>query len=144
MVSFESLDGATPLDPDEIEGLKIGHITTREELNRFEQDNIGLALEWLERRRRSDILTQKFVKTLHQEMFGKVWKWAGMFRKTGKNIGVDWHKISTELDTLLQDVCYWIEHKTYSGDEIAGRFHHRLVWIHLFCQRQRTSCSLDD
>lgn len=65
-------------------------------------------------------------------MFSKVWKWAGAFRKSGKNIGVDWHKISTELQTLLDDVRYWIENKTYSEDEIAARFHHRLVWIHLF------------
>ena len=77
MTQFEYPRGATPLDSDEIEGLKIGHITTREELNRFEQDNINSALEWLEKRRKSDILTEKFIKTLHQKMFGKVWKWAG-------------------------------------------------------------------
>ena len=125
-------DGATPLNPDEIEGLKIRHITVREQLNRFEQDNINEALQWLEDRRKSDILTEKFVKTLHQKMFGKVWRWAGSFRKSGKNIGVDWPQISTQLHTLVQDARYWIEHKTYSEDEIAVRFHHKLVWIHLF------------
>ncbi len=132
MNNFEYPSGATPLDPNEMEGLKLGHITTREELNRFEQDNINEALQWLGRRRKGDILTEKFVKTLHQKMFGKVWKWAGTFRKSGKNIGVDWPQISTQVHTLLQDVRYWIEHKTYSEDEIAVRFHHRLVWIHLF------------
>ncbi|MBI5149816.1 MAG: mobile mystery protein B [Candidatus Omnitrophica bacterium] len=30
------------------------------------------------------------------------------------------------------DVRYWTGHKTYSPDEIAVRFHHKLVWIHLF------------
>ena len=132
MTEFKYPSGATPIDPDEMEGLKIKHITTREELNRFEQDNINEALQWLENRRKSNILTEKFVRVLHQKMFGKVWKWAGTFRKSGKNIGVDWHKISTELHTLLQDVRYWIDHKTYPDDEIAVRFHHRLVWIHLF------------
>src|SRR3989338_442788 len=132
MVQFEYPNGATPIDPDEMEGLKIKHITTRDELNRFEQDNINEAMQWLKTRRKGDILTEKFVKILHQKMFGKVWKWAGTFRKSGKNIGVDWHKISTELHALLQDVRYWIEHKTYPADEIAVRFHHRLVWIHLF------------
>ena len=132
MVKLDYPSGATPIDPDEMEGLKIPHITTCEELNRFEQDNISAALQWLESRRKADILTEKFIKTLHQKMFGKVWKWAGTFRKSGKNIGVDWHKISTELHALLQDVRYWIEHKTYPADEIAVRFHHRLVWIHLF------------
>lgn len=125
-------NGATPLDPDEIEGLKLGHITTRDELNRFEQDNINDALQWLDSCRKSDILTEKFVKMLHQKMFGKVWKWAGGFRKSGKNIGVDWHKIPTELHMLLEDVRYWLNHKTYSDDEIAVRFHHKLVWIHVF------------
>ena len=132
MVNFEYPSGATPLDPDEIQGLKLGHITTRDELNRFEQDNINDALQWLDSRRKSDMLTEKFVKNLHQKMFAKVWKWAGEFRKTGKNIGVDWHKISTELHMLLGDVRYWIDNKTYAEDEIAARFHHKLVWIHLF------------
>ena len=86
--------GATPLDPDELEGLKIKHITTREEVNRFEQDNINEALEWLgKRRKKTDILTEKFVKTLHKKMFGKVWKWAGSFRQSGKNLGVTRHQI---------------------------------------------------
>ncbi|MDP2653091.1 MAG: mobile mystery protein B [Candidatus Omnitrophota bacterium] len=125
-------EGATPLDPDEMEGLKLGHIATREELNRFEQDNIGAALQWLANRRKSDILTEKFIKTLHQKMFGKVWRWAGSFRRSGKNVGVDWPQIPAQLHTLLQDVRYWIEHGTYSPDEIAARFHHKLVWIHLF------------
>lgn len=132
MFPSEYPNGATPVDPDEMEGLKPGHITTRGELNRFEQDNIGDALRWLEKRRKSDVLTEKFVKKLHREMFGKVWKWAGTFRKSGKNIGVDWHTIPTELQTLLHDVRYWIDHETYPKDEIAARLHHRLVWIHLF------------
>jgi fido (protein-threonine AMPylation protein) len=67
--NFQYPSGATPLDPDEMEGLKLGHITTREELNRFEQDNINEALQWLENRHDSDILTEKFIKTLHKKMF---------------------------------------------------------------------------
>lgn len=132
MAEFFYPDGATPIDPDEMEGLKIRHIATRDELNRFEMDNIGSAMQWLESRRKTDVLTEKFIKMLHQKMFGKVWKWAGSFRKSGKNVGVDRHKIPTELHTLLEDVRYWKEHKTYPDDEIAVRFHHKLVWIHPF------------
>ncbi|HBR14818.1 MAG TPA: mobile mystery protein B [Candidatus Omnitrophica bacterium] len=132
MNDFHSLNGATPLEPEEMDELKIGHITTREELNRFEQDNIHEALQWLEGRRRVDILTEKFIKTLHQKMFGNVWRWAGTFRRSGKNIGVDWVQIPVSLHTLLQDVRYWIEHNTFPTDEIAVRFHHQLVSIHLF------------
>lgn len=132
MNNFSYPSGATPLEPDEREGLKIRHVATREELNRFEQDNIHEALQWLDGRRKSEILSEKFIKTLHRKMFGKVWRWAGTFRKSGKNIGVDWVQISVQLRVLLQDVQFWIDNKTYPPDEIAVRFHHRLVWIHLF------------
>ncbi len=124
--------GATPLDQDEMDGLKLRHITTRMELDRWEQDNIHDALRWLGRRRASDILTEAFIKTLHQKMFGKVWKWAGTFRRSGKNIGVEWPQISVQIRNLLDDARYWIDHKTYPDDEIAVRFHHKLVWIHAF------------
>ena len=124
--------GATPLDPDEAEKLKLKHITTREELNRWEQDNINDALDWVQKHRQGDILTEKFIKTLHQKMFGNVWRWAGKFRQSGKNIGVDYRQIPVSLHLLLQDVHYWIKEKVYPADEIAIRFHHKLVWIHLF------------
>ena len=132
MDRFQYPAGATPFDPDEMEGLKIKHITTRQELDRWEQDNINDALQWLGRRRKTDILTETFIKTLHQRMFGKVWKWAGTFRRSGKNIGVDWPQIAVQVHNLLHDVRYWIDHKTYANDEIAVRLHHKLVWIHPF------------
>ena len=65
-------------------------------------------------------------------MFGEVWSWAGIFRKTNKNIGVDKYKIGVELRELCDDAKYWIKYNTYSPDEIAVRFKHRLVSIHLF------------
>lgn len=132
MMNMEHTDGATPLDPNEIEGLRIKYITTRSELDRWEQENIQDALAWLDRRRKTNILTESFIAQLHEKMFGKVWQWAGEFRKTDKNIGVPWMKIPTELRMLLDDVKFWIENSTYAPDEIAYRFHHRLVWIHPF------------
>ena len=132
MNNFQYPSGATPLDPDDTYRLKIKHITTRQELDRWEQDNINDALQWLGRRRNADILTESFIKTLHKEMFGKVWKWAGTFRKSGKNIGIDWTQISVNIHNLLEDVRFWIDHKTYGEDEIAVRLHHRLVLIHPF------------
>ena len=125
--------GATPLDPDEMAGLKLKHITTRGELNRWEQENISEAMDWLDKRKnKAEILTEEFVKEVHKRMFYKVWTWAGSFRRSGKNIGVDWTRISVDLRQLLNDVKYWIEHKTYPADEIAVFFHHRLVKIHPF------------
>ena len=125
--------GATPLDPDEIDDLKIKTITTCGELDRWEQQNIGEAMDWLDtRKHKSEILNESFVKKLHEKMLSKVWTWAGSFRKTDKNIGVDKYKISIELKTLLDHTKYWIDNDTYESDEIAIRFHHQLVKIHCF------------
>jgi len=125
-------EGATPLDPDEIEGLKFKHVTTRGELDQLEQGNIQIGLQWLNRSRDKDILNELFVLKLHKRLLGDVWDWAGTFRTTGKNIGVDAVQIGVQLRTLLDDTKYWIAHDTYPAEEIAIRFHHRLVYIHLF------------
>ncbi len=124
--------GATPLDPDEVEGLLLPHITNRAELDRWEQDNISEAETWAFRRKPKDLLSVDFVCRLHQRMFGTVWKWAGEFRRSGKNIGVEYWSIGPALQNLLDDVKTWIESKGYPPDEIAARFHHRLVSIHPF------------
>jgi Fic-DOC domain mobile mystery protein B len=131
-MEFDYLPGATPLDPEEIEGLKMRHITTRNELDRWEQENIQEAYAWLERKRKKDILTEEFICILHTKMFGKVWNWAGKFRKSDKNIGVAFTQVRIELRQLLDSTKFWIEHDTFPPDEIAYRFHHKLVWIHLF------------
>ena len=129
---FEYPEGATPLDPDEIDGLKFSHITTRGELDHLEQANIQNGLRWLDRNNSKDILNDQFARKLHLQLFGEVWIWAGQFRKTEKNIGVDPIQISIRLRELLDDVKYWVNHETYSPKEAALRFHHRLVFIHPF------------
>lgn len=133
MYTMEYPEGATPLDPDELAGLKFKHVTTRGQLDHLEQGNIQNGLRWLERRRnKSDVLHEGFVCELHARLFGDVWSWAGTFRTTEKNIGVDPRQISVQLRQLLGDVSYWIENKTYDPVEMAVRVHHRLVFIHLF------------
>lgn len=128
---------ATPLDPDESEGLLAGHVTTRGELNELEEENIRIGLEWglnaaILNRRRVDVLTERFVFELHERMFGEVWEWAGQVRRTNKNIGVDKFDIRTEVRNLVQDARVWREGAVYTPDELAVRFHHRLVSIHPF------------
>jgi Fic-DOC domain mobile mystery protein B len=123
--------GATPLDADELASLIPGHITTQGELNEWEQLNILQGEAWA-RKQRKEILNEAFLRQLHKQMFGETWRWAGEFRKSDKNIGVDWLKISVELRKLIDDVHYQIEHAAYPPDEIAARFHHRLVAIHPF------------
>jgi Fic-DOC domain mobile mystery protein B len=125
-------EGATPLDPDDLGGLKPKHVTTRGELDELEQANIEEGLLWLSRRRRKDVLTDGFCIELHRRLFGEVWNWAGTFRRTGKNIGIDPINISVELHTLMDDARHWAEHKTHTPTEAAVRLHHRLVFIHPF------------
>jgi Fic-DOC domain mobile mystery protein B len=131
MIGITYPAGATPISPDELDGLKHKHVTTREALDELEQANIEAGLQWLARIRR-DVLTDHFATTLHKRLFGDVWKWAGTFRKTGKNIGIDPTYIAIELRTLMDDARYWLEHQTYQPLEAAARFHHRLVEIHPF------------
>ena len=84
-------DGATPLDPDEMEGLRFKHISTRGELDQLEQASITEGMKWLGKQKAPNVLTERFVCDLHKRLFGDVWKWAGSFRKTEKNIGGRYH-----------------------------------------------------
>ena len=126
-------DGNTPLSPDELADL-IPNLATKRELNEWERENILLARDWATTDRTSavDMASDEYVRKLHRKMFDQTWKWAGEYRCTEKNIGVPVHEIRERVTTLLGDVRYWIENNTYSLDEIAVRFHHRLVLIHPF------------
>lgn len=128
------INGQTPISEEEKEGLLIKTISTRDELNEFEQQNIESAIEWTLKQNFSvdKILTIDFILEVHKRMFNKIWEWAGTFRKTNKNIGVDKFQISQDLKILLDDCKYWIENDTFLNDEIAIRFKHRLVKIHPF------------
>lgn len=129
---IEQAPGATLLSQDDIEGLiPKGIVETQPELNAWEGRNILEAHDWLKGARIKP-LDFSFLINLHKKMFGKTWRWAGKFRRSWKNIGVDWPHVPEELKKLLDDTVYQIEAKTYSIDEIAARFHHRLVWIHCF------------
>jgi Fic-DOC domain mobile mystery protein B len=133
-LSYE--EGQTPLDEDEKDGLLIPSITTQGELDEVEQRNIEDAILWTIQRRRKftadEILTEQFIKELHRRMFSSVWQWAGAFRNSNKNIGVDKYQIGIELKMLLDDCKFWIANSTFSPDEIALRFSHRIVAIHCF------------
>jgi|SRR3989339_47725 len=133
-LDFTYIEGQSPLDEEEKEGLKIKSISTRGELDEFEQHNIEKAIEWSIRRKFTidEFLTEQFVKDLHKQMFDQVWIWAGQFRKSNKNIGVDKFYICIELRQLLDDCKFWIKENTFSEDEIAIRLKHRMVKIHPF------------
>lgn len=132
-MKFEVPYGATPLDPNELEGL-IPWLSTQAELNEFEALNIFDGLDWAERshRMRSGLLETGALELLHKRMFDRTWRWAGKYRTTQKSIGVESYRISSELHGLRENTKLWIQQETYSPDEIGARFHHRLVWIHPF------------
>lgn len=134
MVKYNYIIGQTPLDEEEKLSL-IPSLVTREDLDAFEQENILEARKWVMQKSilsRSEVFSEKFLLNLHKRMYGHVWKWAGTLRKSNKNIGVEYYKISTELYKLLGDVGYWKQNDVYAIDDLAIIFHHRLVKIHLF------------
>jgi Fic-DOC domain mobile mystery protein B len=126
-------DGNTPLAPEELDDL-IPNLGMREELNEWERENILRARRWAFGRSlaSSNPVSDEYIRKLHSRMFDQTWKWAGVYRKTEKTIGVQVQQMREMLAALLGDANYWIENNTYTADEIAVRFHHRLVLIHLF------------
>jgi Fic-DOC domain mobile mystery protein B len=124
-------DHATPLTPEERRALIPAHIAYRSELNEAEQENIARAQDWALGRKRN-LLSERFVRELHRQMLGDVWKWAGKFRTSERNLGIPFYEIPVALRQLLDDAKAWIDYNTYPPDEVAIRFHHRLVQIHPF------------
>ena len=134
MTMFTTGDGNTPLTSDEEADL-IPSLATKEELNQWERENIVVAYSWAldpKTLAREDPLSEPFVRELHRRMFDATWKWAGVYRTSEKNIGIAHHQIREQLAVLIGDTRYWIQHKTLPPDEIAIRFHHRIVYIHPF------------
>lgn len=134
---FTEPDGATPLGDEDIQGLLRTDIALRSELNLAEAENIASAQSWAFSRPRvlAQLLTRAAMKELHRRMFGDVWRWAGTIRKRQTNIGSPPCNIVTELENLLLDVRTQIAdpaRPVWPPDELAVRFHHRLVSIHPF------------
>lgn len=136
---FQEPEGATPLSPDDAKGLIPTWVATRADLNSVEQENIAQAVTWASTSPRmgalASLMTEESMKTLHRRMFGEVWKWAGSYRQHDANMGAHWPYISTQVRELLADVLAQTadpENLPWPADELAVRFHHRLVVIHPF------------
>lgn len=126
-------EGNTPLSAEESIGL-LPSLSTKDELNQWERENIIKAGDWALSLalKPANVVTEEFIRALHTRMFEDTWEWAGQYRKTEKNIGVAAHEIREKIAVLVGDVRFWLEKSTYGPDEIAVRFHHRLVLIHPF------------
>jgi len=130
MAFFETISGATPIE--DVSSLIPTHITSRQELNEWETANILEAAKKYLLRRKKIELDLVFIKEVHREMFDKTWRWAGKFRQSNLNIGVDWHKVPEELKKLVDDIKFWQKQNSFSLFEQGVRLHHRLVFIHPF------------
>ncbi|HTA12247.1 MAG TPA: mobile mystery protein B [Solirubrobacteraceae bacterium] len=128
--------GATPLEPEDLEGLIPDFVAIRADLNQVEFENIAKALPWAQRQARTlgpdRILEYGFVLTLHRRMFGDVWKWAGRQRQRVTNIGVEPFLIATQSRLLLDDARLWHTQSIFDPDALAARIHCRLVSVHPF------------
>lgn len=134
ILNQKNSDGNTPIRPEEAEQL-IPRISTVGELNEYEALNILRAREWAfdsRTMKSSDPLEEPYVRELHHYMFDNVWKWAGTYRQTERNIGCNPKEIVQRIPQLLANTRYWLEKQTFSTDEALLRFHHQLTKIHPF------------
>lgn len=127
--------GATPLSPDDLLGLKLPHVQTRAQLNEIEAANILQGQNWVSSLKvltLDDIFSRDFVIALHENLFGDIWQWAGTFRLRELNIGVEPKNIPIDLHNFLEDAKCWLEFKHFSDIELSARIQHKLVQIHPF------------
>ena len=132
MSQWEPIPGETPID--DISGLKIRSVKTRAALNAVEAENIRSAvLKYLSAKptRKQAVFDLRWLATLHEEMFGQVWSWAGEIRRRDLNLGVPNTQIDTQLYNLLGDLAYWEEHGTPIIEQ-AALLHYHAVRIHPF------------
>ena len=124
-------ENATPLTAEEREGLIPSHVTLRSELNELEQQNILEADTWASLRKR-DPVGEQFGRNLHKRMFRNVWNWAGAYRTSNKNLGVDRQLILPRLYEAMEQTQYWINNKTFRRTKSPCGSIIKLVSIHPF------------
>lgn len=97
-------DGTTPLDPDDAQGLRLGWVTTRADLNTAEQASILTAVRrrWWRRPTTRYLLDDAAVRRLHKDMLGDVWTWAGTYRQRETSIGIAPERIGVAVHDLVQ------------------------------------------
>lgn len=127
---FDTSDGNTPIDEDEAVGIKLTWVRTRDDLNQAEAANILHARRAIRSPALDEVLDDLWLRHLHRRMFGEVWDWAGTYRLSDRNIGIEWSEVPAAVRSLVQDARAWM------GDDeqqtAVARFHHRLVAIHPF------------
>ena len=127
---FETSDGNTPIQEDEAQGLRPSWVRTRGDLNDAEAANILKGRRAIRSPTLDQVTDDMWLRRLHKLMFGDVWSWAGAYRLSNRNIGIDWTAISPAVRRLGEDCRTWVPYD--NTKTTAARFHHRLVAIHPF------------
>ncbi len=122
---------------DDISGLKLDTSKqyTIDEIYFYEAKNITQAtLKYLSLVPDTKLASFDFewFLTLHKDMFGDVWEWAGKLRQVELSIGIKAYLVSTEIKKLVDDLEFWEQNRIFDVIEIASRVHHRAVQIHPF------------
>lgn len=130
---WDAKQGETPLE--DLSELK-PRLTnpTRSSVEKFEAMNIAKAYEKYFARRLTPTRSRfdvPWLKRVHQDMFGDVWRWAGEFRQDILNIGVTPTQINMDLLHLMDDLSAWPD-MGMDWLEQAVHLHHRAVQIHPF------------
>jgi len=144
-MNFKPGYGETPLEPDEAAALTplaratLGEAPTRLEVFEAEQainDEVSIAMLSAVAEGNltlADLLTDSFVRKLHQRLYGDLWKWAGTYRKRELNIGVDPALIAVSLRESLDTIQYrWEQTDDWTPRELGIAVHAETVRIHCF------------
>lgn len=129
---WQAEPGQTELDEREKLDL-IPSLITRSQLNEYELLNTASARDWAMSshvQKRDDLLTDFFARELHRRMFSSIWKWAGKYRTTERNLGWEPHRITEGMRVAFDNAQHWLKNDTYSLTESAIRLHYHLVAIH--------------
>ncbi len=135
MKNTTTIQGATY--NDDISGLLLDTSInyTLQDIYFYEAKNITKAiLKYLSAKPNKKLapFSYEWFLTLHKEMFGEVWDWAGKLRQVELSIGVKAYLVPMELKKLVDDLEFWDKNKSFSIFEISARLHHRAVQIHPF------------
>lgn len=133
-----AVPGETPLTQEDLRGLKLPWVKTREQLSSVEGPNIVSGKEWAlkaKATRMPEMLGIDYLQSLHARMLGEVWDWAGKIRtvELANVFASSVHDIRPHLAQLYSDAAeYWLKDERMSEDEFAARVHHRIVKVHPF------------
>lgn len=80
-----------------------------------------------------ELITDSFLRALHDRLYGDIWSWAGTFRKTELNVGVAPERIAVDLRISLESVKYrWDHTKDWTPRQLGIAVHAEAVRIHPF------------